>query len=352
MTLVHPSVADPTFTRSPTTTVVGRVPVFSDTEGNLSDSGMLISEIGLLPAFGPRLSLVQGVPVPIADVVASTRIYVEPSVLGGNLVVLPTATGKVGIYYSSISIQLTTTRNQASSAYDVWMGISGGNVVAGTGPAWSNASAGSSTRGVGANTTEIELWQGLWVNKNQITVWNGTNSYSFPARTALLIGSFRTTANAGEATDTKLERWVSSLFAPVYRVLERSDPAIQWFYSLANWRIANNNNQNQVSIFQCMAGRDITLEVGSGFSNNAATYQLGSVGISKNSLTVNSAQILLPAAANNSLISTSKASFSETCDLGLTGYAWLEYGAGSDTQTWRGNPFPGMKSGLLGRVLQ
>lgn len=350
MTIAHESVLDRSLAKSPETTIVGRVPVYSDTEGNLGDSGMLISEIGLSPAFGPRLSLVSEIAIPTADVIGATHVYVQPSVLGGNLVILPNGTGKVGAYYNPIDIQLTPTRNLAASGYDVWMGISSGNVVAGTGPAWASATTASSTRGTGAGTTEFEIWNGLFVNKNEITVWNGTNSYNFPARSALLVGSFRTVA-AGETQDTKTDRWVSSLYSPATRILERIEPTQSWVYSAQVWRLVNANALNQLSIFQCIAGRDVEIEATATFSNTTATYQLANVGIGKNSVTVNSAQILQVAAATSSFFGNGRASFKENSNLGLTGYAWIEQGAGADAQTWRGTLSPVVRNGILGRVL-
>ena len=39
-----------------------------------------------------------------------------------------------------------------------------------------NSAAGTSARGSGAGTTELELFEGKWVNKNSITLKNGAGS--------------------------------------------------------------------------------------------------------------------------------------------------------------------------------
>ena len=53
-----------------------------------------------------------------------------------------------------------------------------GAVTLGTGPAWNTTTPGSSARGTGAGTTELQRQNGLWANKNVITLRNGATTYS------------------------------------------------------------------------------------------------------------------------------------------------------------------------------
>lgn len=150
-----------------------------------------------------RLSLTSGVSVTESDVTGATAVYLVPD--GVNLFPIYDGSAWQNRPLSEMTLTLNATAHPTTSGFDVWVAWQSDAMIIGTGPAWSSVTAGASSRGTGAGTTEIEIFEGRIVNKNAIVLKNGSATYSsVPARQATLVGGFLTIA-AGQTSDSKAD---------------------------------------------------------------------------------------------------------------------------------------------------
>lgn len=169
-----------------------------------------------------RVTLVTGVPVVSAPATSGANtVYFTP--YGGNQVELydPVAGTWSLTTFTEVS-QLTTDATKSPAAvgnnlnYDMFAWSDAGTFRCTRGPSWvAGAVAGSAVlRGTGAGSTELELFQGRYVNKNAIT--NGP-----VARAGLYVGSIQSNGTA-TIDDTATIMGVWNLFNQVERVLRNT----------------------------------------------------------------------------------------------------------------------------------
>ena len=60
--------------------------------------------------------------------------------------------------------------------------------------------AGAGARGTGAGTAQISRLQGIWVNSNSITAYNGLSSFTIPANQCTIVGSLSIDSGGGTVT--------------------------------------------------------------------------------------------------------------------------------------------------------
>jgi hypothetical protein len=138
------------------------------------------------------------------------------------------------------------------------------NAAAGTLVATSGSQSGThtgtnhtTTRGTGAGTTELQLKNGLWTNKNSITLYNNSvSSGSIAANKATYLGSFFCTANGQTGVAFKPSAAagggnnIVGLFNAYNRVrgfaLSR-DSTVSWTYATTTWRATNGNVNNRIT---------------------------------------------------------------------------------------------------------
>ncbi len=301
-------------------------------------------------AMGPvgvcgRLSLTSGIAVTIADVTNATALYLVPE--GGNKSEIWDGLRWNPYEFSQITLSLSIS-HAANSNYDVFEFDDAGALNIGTGPAWASNIA----RGVGVNTSEIELWEGRLVNKNAVVLRNGGTTYNIPARRAKLRGGFRTIGIAGNTEDSAVKRLLSNIGNTADRRLARSDPATSWVYNGTGYRQANANAANQVQVFSALASNPIDLTCTATFLATGVLTDNNSflVTIGVNSTTTNGADSFGLGNSAAGLNVTAGAKILGNAPLGFTEYNWLEIApTGSGTHTWYGTT--GLaKSGLLGKV--
>lgn len=306
------------------------------------DSGTVVTSELVEPAgsyVGCRLTLTSGTPLTEADVPNAVQVYVTPS--DHDHIGIYSGTNWLTQQYSELTVALDsdsghTGYHQSGKNFDVFCAMSTGVVVAGTGPAWSSNTA----RGSGAGTTELEQFQGRLVNKNAITLRNGSTTYTINARCATFIGSFRCTAN-GQTSDIATKRFVSSLI-PASRPMERREATTSWFYSTAVARQANNNTANQLEWLNCLAGRTTRVDLLVTVFNSGATYRDVVVWLELDGNRVGNWSSRQTSSYYNDLT----AQYRGCAGIGYHVMKWIEYGAGADTQTWLG----GSSDGLVGEV--
>jgi hypothetical protein len=315
-----------------------------------SSSGSLLSS--LHPSV--RISLTSGTAITTADVTGATSAFI----IAMGQSATPINNGSVDIAIllpTQTTLALTPGNHLASTAYDIFEAFVAGVYVVGTGPAWANSGAGTSSRGTGAGTSEVTIFNGRRVNANVITLNNGVNTYSVGINQANLIGGFRVSVVAGTVEDSTLRRLVWNEYNAVPRKLFRGDPAVSWVWSTPSFHQANANSANQLEIFSGATGRLVSVRA-CGCNNSSTASNLAcATGIGLNSTTVTAAALLLPSTANNLQNFNSLAFYDDYPPLGYNLLVWLEQGSGSGgtTQTWLGTVgVSWLQTGISGQTFQ
>lgn len=155
------------------------------------------SAAAIVPAPQGYLTPTSGTPIITSDVISNTSLVYTPYL--GNLVPIYSGTSFVPTVFSELTLTLTSSQ-AASTLYDVFIFNNSGALTLVTGPAWSNSTAGSCSRGTGAGTTQISKLSGIWVNTVSMTGRNSSNTYTIPANQATYLGSIFIDGTAGQIT--------------------------------------------------------------------------------------------------------------------------------------------------------
>lgn len=315
------------------------------------------TESAILPC--GRLSLVSGVAVPTSDTMGATAIYYVPTI-GHNLLPIYDGTRFVS---RSIGAQLSLSldANSAnflyqsiSTNFDLFVIYDGGVPKLCSGFPWNSNGGSDTARGTGVNSTELELFNGLWVNKNSTFVKTGVGSgatVQIEARHATYVGSFRTVAN-GQAADTRQLRMLFNAYNPVPRSLKRNEETGTWTYGANAWRVANNNLANVVYVLSGLAGVQVSLQAQGMAFTSTATQRTVAIAIGEHPAgTIPVDSLTGWVAVGLSLVTTAVAKYNGCPGLGIRGLSWLERGAGSDMQTWFGTLDQTWNTGLIGEVM-
>jgi hypothetical protein len=326
----------------------------------------------LFPVPQTRLTLTQGTPETSADVTAATGLYLEPC--DGDRVTVfdgvswQTLTVAPSTYSLLATNAMTGTRSSTSNA--VISGLSDtsqltvGMQISGTGVGASSviSTIDSPTQvtgtvnntGTGTATVTFKLppntnydaylsgvtglpkltWSAAWSNDTTPPTrafLNGVEVAS-GASTKRLIGSARTTSVAGQLEDSHTHGYLSNRFAPRPRFMYATDPAANWTYSTASYRQANANTANQFD-YICCVPRSIWAHAQSLVVNNTGVNNVN-VGIGIDSTSGNSAQLNQIANLSGTTYVPTNSTYTGTPGIGRHYISWLEFGGGSNTQTW------------------
>ncbi len=181
-----------------------------------------------------RLTLTSGLPVTTADVTAAGSIYWAPY-LGGEIALF-----SGGLWQRYRPGELTYTISASSgSNYFLLLWNDAGTRKLVRSPAWT----GDNTIGTGAGTAEYELFEGVYVNKVDIT--------SGPlAREGRIVGGFR--ANGASLTEDSIaNRLLYNLYNRQFRLGARVDSGNHTFNTLT--RVWNAGTDTRVTWFQMFA---------------------------------------------------------------------------------------------------
>lgn len=297
-----------------------------------------------------RLTLTTGVSVTESDVSGATSVYHTP--IDHDYTQIYNGADFKFRTFTERQLILDATGHLTNTLYDVWQYWDGSAVQIGTGPAWSNSAAGTSSRGSGAGTTEFEVYRGRPVNKNAIVLRNNSvDSSSIPARQANLLGTFRTTS-AGMTEDSAAKRLLSNVYSAVGRPMKVIEATSGWPYSVATFRQANGSTANQLAVVHCLSGREVQAKVVAHVGNSSGVAG-ASTGIGINSSTIDSSitrQFIFAGAFGT--YDPNIANYVGFPGLGYNEVRWLEKGDGTaNTQTWIGNASGTLiQSGITGRV--
>lgn len=299
----------------------------------------LNGQTGALTLVSPpqaRLSLTSAVAVTTSDVTAATTVYL----MAGSC---PTSDGTniIPNTAAQLSVVLDSTNHLSGKNFDVFKINDAGTMRIGTGPTWnSGAVAGSDTaRGTGAGSTDISLLgnTGIWVNTNAITIrYSSVATVAVAAGQAVYLGSIRTTAN-GQTEDSVLNRFLFNAYNVAERKLLKLYQAGPDNYSIAAWTQAHSSALSKVTVLLGLTGSLVTIDVLDIVANSTATARIVHCGVGLDSTTVNSADITAYGTCTNTIVPTLSAHYRGNPGLGFHTFNGLEYGTGTDTQSWFGN---------------
>jgi hypothetical protein len=199
-----------------------------------------------------RLTPTSNTPVMAADATGATSVYYTP--YQGNIVPIYDGANMQSYTFGQLTMALNTSNQLSGKIYDLFVFLNSSVVTIGAGPAWSSATAGSSSRGTGSGTTQLQQTDGLWVNANTITLTNGATSYSsIPVGEAAYVGSVYMTANGQTGINFKPAAAAggSNNIIGIYNAYNRThlyslerELTTDWTYASATWRPTNGASGN------------------------------------------------------------------------------------------------------------
>ncbi len=237
------------------------------------------------------LTPTSGLPVILTDVSAGTAVYYTPD--RGNLIPIYNGARYIPTEFSELTLTLSSS-HVANSIYDVWGFANSGVTTLATGPAWSNVTAGSCTRGSGAGTTALTMLNGYLANAVSMTGRNGATTYTIGANLGTYLGSIFIDGSAGQITchrsvgqSRKWGIWNAYNRRPLY--LKVTDPNAPWNYTTNTIRASRNDATNSLTVFQGLAEEFYDLrfeqEINALNSTGGGTACIGDNGIGWNSTT-------------------------------------------------------------------
>lgn len=197
-----------------------------------------------------RLTLATGTPVMTTTQSAKTSIFYTPYV--GASVPIYNGASFVGNAFAELTLALDsnsghTGYQQSGKLFDLFVTLNAAVVTLVSGPAWST----TTTRGVGAGTTELQLVNGIWTNKNTMTakIDATASTISVTANQATYLGTMLASADgqcqfifgasAAGGTAAQFNLW--NQYNRVKVATQVTDSTASWIYSVATWRSADNS---------------------------------------------------------------------------------------------------------------
>jgi hypothetical protein len=265
------------------------VPAQSELDDLAADVAELTTSLSsIVSAPQGRLTLTTGVPVLASGVTAGTSVYYTPFV--GNQIPIHASGSFVITTFAELTMALNSN-HVASTIYDQFVINDSGTIRLVTGPAWNTSTAGSGSRGTGAGTTELELFNGILVNKNAVTARYGATTVAVGARNGTYVGSIFIDGSNGQLTCHTVagqsRKWgVWNAYSQKRIALSVVDPAASWNYTSATERPLNNLTTNSLSIFTGLVDGPARMR----YTQTAACTSTGNpaIGIGFNSTTASS----------------------------------------------------------------
>ena len=233
-------------------------------------------------------------PIITADVIGATTVYYTPYV--GNQVPIYNGVSFVPFIFSQLSLTLTANF-LANTIYDVCVFSNQGSPTLVAGPAWSNSTAGASSRGAGANSAQLARVQGFWVNAVSMIGTNGGSSFTIAANQCSYMGSISIDSTIGQVSafrsygqNRKFGVWNAYNRIPI--TIKAGDSTAAWNYSTPGFRASDANSNNVITTFTGLAEEQLDLQFKQKLQVNVASQTNGGgtpvIGIGFNSITTNS----------------------------------------------------------------
>lgn len=271
-----------------------------------------------------RLTLTSMTPITTTDVTAATTLYFTP--YQGNQIALYTGAQWQNITFSEISIAVPASTSQM---YDIWCYLSSG-----------------------VATLELLAWTNDTTRATALATQDGILIKSGDA-TRRYLGSFRTTGSSGQTEDSLVKRYLWNYYNRSLRPMLATDTTDSWNYSTASYRQSNGSTANQLDCVIGVSEDIVNVQAVGIMSTSTTTTRQGGTGIGINSTTVDSSQIKNAQGTNTNIGAAQQTSYySNYLAVGRNFIAWLERGAGTDTQTWYGdNGVVVRQTGITGTLL-
>jgi hypothetical protein len=161
------------------------------------------------------------------------------------------------------------------------------------------------------------------------------------------LGSFYTTATT-TTEDSLVKRYLWNMYNPKWKPMRAVDTTNSWSWSTASYHQANANANNQLNFFRGFDFDAIHAEVVHSALNSTGTGRNVYAAIGLDSTTTASG-LRHWATISNALLGHFHPVYDDYPGIGKHFLAWLECGAGADTQTWYGdNGGSLMQTGISG----
>lgn len=284
------------------------------------------------------LTPTSGTPIIASDVIGQGTLVYTPYL--GNQAWVFNGTSFGLRTFGELTLTLSAS-NAANGHYDVFLFDNVGTLTLATGPAWTNAGAGTGARGSGAGTTQLSRLSGLWVNTVVMTARNGANTYTINPNFGLYLGSIFIDSVAGQITLHRSygqsRKWsISNAYNRAALFLKGGDPTASWAYSTAAFRPSNNNTANSLTVFDGLAQEEYELAFNQTVVIPSGTSGTQQIGIGWNSTTTTSGYVpILGNTGASSISGHFLARFIQTPKLGINVVTALEQSIGS-AQTFSG----------------
>lgn len=306
-----------------------------------------------------RLSLVSGSPLTTSNVLGATTIFYVPC--AGNVVPIFDGTSFVPLKLSAqLTFPLDADTGHAGyhadfENYDLFVFMDGATARLASGPRWQEGTVGGSDtlRGTGAGSTELEIVDGLLVNKNSIALRYGAltgERVTVAARRATYVGSFTAEGN-GLASDSERMRLLFNAYNRLPRKIYCTDTTATWPYSTDAWRYANGNGNNRIMFLVGTAGASMHATAQSFVSSSTSTPRRVQTAIGLDDLIAADGCLGGRHWAESGKSTTFTASFADAVGIGRHALTWLERGGGADTQTWFGSAAGEYGVGIVGEMV-
>lgn len=303
-----------------------------------------------------RCTLTSGTPFTTSDVTTAATVFYTPTT--GNLVPIYDGTQWFLYSFAEPSVALDSNSghtgwHQSGGNFDLFVINDAGTIRFGSGPVWNAGTAGSDTaRGTGAGSTELQLLNGIQTNKNSIAIRWGTasgNTTTVAANQATYVGTFRTTGTNAQTEDSLAKRFVWNAYNKSFRTMKVTEATGSWNYSTAAWRQSNNSTANQLDFVLGLPGVMVDAIAIGTVGNSSSTVRTCFVGIGLDRTNASDAQIYGALLTNGTANTSGRGDYSGYPGLGRHFLAWLEFGGGTDTQSWQGSS--GAAQGIVGSLL-
>lgn len=253
-----------------------------------TSSGGSSTSVGSPQGYLNLLGQASGDVIQTGDVANTAVLFYSP--FTGNQLPIWNGTIFKPTVFSELTATLTVAGSPANTIQDTCVFSNNGVPTLVVGPSWSTVSAGAGARGTGAGSAQITRLQGIWVNANSITAYNGLSSYSISANQCTIVGSIYVDAAGGTVSNfmsyRQSSKWSTWNFYNRQRItVLAGDTTASWSYATNTWRAANGAAGNSLTVFSGLAeapySLSYTIEAGQNSLANTANTQ-GAIGVGYN----------------------------------------------------------------------
>lgn len=291
--------------------------------GTATTDAMSVSNANSLHTCEFRLTVFTATPVTTIDILAVTTIYAS-EYKGNNIALYD---GSNWVMRSSAEMSIAVP-NVANTIHDVFC--------------YDNA---------GVPTLELTAWTNDTTRATALTRLNGVRVKS-GTPTRRYLGSFRTTAVAGQTEDSFAKRYVWNYHNRVLRPMRVIDSTDTWNYTTATWRQANANTANQIDFVIGIVEDCVSAQVvGMAKNTGANVDMITGIGLDSTSAVASGTLFYsgLSQVANQYV--GNGASLKIYPSVGRHFLAWLEISNASGTTTWSGDAgTTTVQSGIHGEI--